>query len=155
MKILMVCLGNICRSPMAEGILRQRAKEAGYAWIIDSAGTNGFHVGEAPHYLSQKVARQNGIDISKQKARKFVQEDFEKFDKIYAMANDVAVDIKTIGKEKFDGKKVFLLLDELYPGKHEDVPDPWYGPEKGFHEVFGLIDKACNKIIENYTIAIS
>ncbi len=155
MKILMVCLGNICRSPMAEGILKQKAKDAVFPWLIDSAGTNGFHVGEAPHYLSQKVSRKHGIDISKQKARKFIKEDFDKFDKIYALADDVMEEIKTISKEKFDSEKVILLLDELYPGKHLNVPDPWYGPEQGFYEVFELIEKACEKIIENYTLAIS
>jgi protein-tyrosine phosphatase len=155
MKILMVCLGNVCRSPTAEGILKQRAKEAGLNWIIDSAGTNGLHVGEAPHYLSQKVAKKHGIDISKQTARKFIPEDFDEFDKIYAVATDVLEDIKNISREKFNSKKVILLLDELYPGKNEDVPDPWYGPEKGFKEVFELIDKACEKIIEKYAIPTS
>jgi protein-tyrosine phosphatase len=155
MKILMVCLGNICRSPMAEGILKQKAKEAKLDWVIDSAGTNGFHVGEAPHYLSQKVAKKHGIDISYQTARKFTAEDFEQFDVIYAMASDVLDDIKNISKEKFDRKKTILLLNELYPGKNEDVPDPWYGPEKGFVEVFSLLEKACEKIIEKYSIAIS
>jgi len=155
MRILMVCLGNICRSPMAEGILKQKAGKAGFNWIIDSAGTNGFHVGEAPHYLSQKVTKQHGIDISKQLARKFVKEDFDKFDKIYAMASDVMYGIKNISKEKFNSKKAILLLDELYTGKDEDVPDPWYGPEKGFHEVFDLLDKACEKIIEKYSVPIS
>ena len=89
MKILMVCLGNICRSPLAEGILRHKAKEAGLNWQVDSAGTNGYHVGEAPHHLSQKVAKLNGIDICEQRARRFVKEDFDRYDKIYAMADDV------------------------------------------------------------------
>ena len=100
MKILMVCLGNICRSPLAEGILKKKAAEAGLHWIIDSAGTNSCHLGEAPHHLSQKVARQNGVDISKQCSRKFLGEDFECFDKIYAMAADVIEEMKWIGKEK-------------------------------------------------------
>jgi len=140
---------------MAEGILRKKTKEVGLRWVIDSAGTNGFHIGEAPHYQSQKVAKKNGIDISKQIAKKFVKEDFDKFDKIYAMADDVLDEIKTISQEKFDNKKAILLLHELYPEKNLNVPDPWYGPEKGFYEVFELIEKACEKIIENYTIAIS
>src|SRR5258705_12277956 len=102
MKILMVCLGNICRSPMAEGILQGKALNAGLNWSVESAGTEDYHIGSPPHPLSQKVARMNGIDIRNQKARMFVPEDFERFDKIYALANDVVHDIKLIAKNKFD-----------------------------------------------------
>ena len=100
MKILFVCLGNICRSPLAEGILRQKALAAGLDWEVDSAGTNGYHTGEAPHALSQKVARLNGIDISLQRARQFTPADFQRFDKIYAMAGDVVDDIRRIARKK-------------------------------------------------------
>jgi low molecular weight protein-tyrosine phosphatase len=151
MKILMVCLGNICRSPLAEGILKHKAEEAGLNWTIDSAGTNGYHVGEPPHRLSQKVARMNGIDICNQKARDFIPEDFERFDKIYAMAPDVVSDIRMIAGKKYNPSKIDLLMNELYPGRNLSVPDPWYGPEPGYHEVFELIDKACNRIIEKYS----
>src|ERR1700712_5076037 len=96
MKILMVCLGNICRSPLAEGILQERARRAGFDWIVDSAGTNGFHTGESPHPLSQKVAKLNGIDISKQISRKFTKADLELYDKIYVMADDVLQEMKRI-----------------------------------------------------------
>src|SRR3954468_1563561 len=113
MKILMVCLGNICRSPLAEGILKAKAKEAGLNWLIKSAGTNGYHTGEPPHTLSQKVARLNGIDISKQIARDFKNTDLDEYDKIYAMASDVLFDIKKISGEKFDNNKVELFLDTL------------------------------------------
>jgi protein-tyrosine phosphatase len=147
MKILMVCLGNICRSPLAEGILQQRAAEAGLGWQVDSAGTNGYHVGEAPHPLSQKVALANGIDIGHQRARRFVKEDFDRYDRLYAMAPDVQQDMRRIGGNRFDPAKVHLLLDVLYPGQQREVPDPWYGPEPGYHEVFGLIDKACLHIV--------
>jgi protein-tyrosine phosphatase len=147
MKILMVCLGNICRSPLAEGILQQKVLQAGLNWIVDSAGTNGYHTGEPPHQLSIKVALQNGIDISKQRSRKFVAEDFERYDKIYAMADDVLDDMKRIAKNKFDQQKTDLLLNELFPNQNLEVPDPWYGPEKGYHEVFELIDKACEVIV--------
>src|SRR5688500_20052926 len=129
MKILMVCLGNICRSPLAEGILEYKVKQAGLNWQVDSAGTNGYHIGEAPHRLSQKVAKLNGIDICDQKARQFSKEDFDRYDKIYALADDVVDEIKRIAKEKYDPKKVDLLLNELYPVKNLSVPDPWYGPE--------------------------
>ena|SRR5947209_3226808 len=148
MRILMVCLGNICRSPLAEGILKHKAAEAGLNWVVESAGTNGYHVGEAPHHLSQKVARLNGIDICNQKARRFVKEDFDRYDKIYAMADDVVDEIKWIAKDKYDPAKVDLFLNELHPGKNASVPDPWYGAEPGFHEVYKLIDETCNRIIE-------
>ena len=148
-KILMVCLGNICRSPLAEGILQHKAKAAGLDWIVESAGTNGYHVGEAPHHLSQKVARLNGVDICNQKARQFVKEDIDRYDKIYAMADDVVNDIRQIAGKKFDAEKVDLFLNELYPGKNMSVPDPWYGTEPGYHEVYKLIDETCTRIIEN------
>jgi protein-tyrosine phosphatase len=147
MKILMVCLGNICRSPLAEGILQDKAFKAGLTWSIESAGTNHYHTGEAPHPLSQKVARLNGIDISHQRARRFVAADFAVYDKIYALAGDVMDEIKRIARNQFDPAKADLLLNELYPGQDMDVPDPWYGPEPGYHEVYKLIDAACAAII--------
>jgi len=152
MKILMVCLGNICRSPIAEGVLQHKAWQAGLQWNVESAGTNGYHTGEAPHPLSQKVARLNGIDISKQRSRRFVAEDFNRFDKIYALADDVIDDMKRIGRNNFDGSKVELLLNELFPGQDIDVPDPWYGPEPGYHQVFKMIDEACDAIIKKYSM---
>jgi protein-tyrosine phosphatase len=154
MKILMVCLGNICRSPLAEGILKHKAKEAGLDWQIDSAGTNGYHVGEAPHRLSQKVAKLNGIDICEQRARQFVKEDFQRYDKIYAMAEDVIDDIRRIARDKFDASKVELFLNELHPGKDMEVPDPWYGAEPGYHEVYKLIDATCEAIVRKYANVI-
>lgn len=150
MKILMVCLGNICRSPLAEGILQDKTFKAGLTWSIESAGTNSYHTGEPPHPLSQKVAKMNGIDISRQRARRFTAADFDVYDKIYALAQDVMDDMKRIAGKRFDPSKVDLLMNELYPGKNMDVPDPWYGPEKGYHEVYALIDKACDSIIEKY-----
>ena len=150
MKILMVCLGNICRSPLAEGILQKKIEQAGLSWQVDSAGTNGYHIGEAPHRLSQKVALQNGIDISRQLSRKFVKEDIERFDKIYAMADDVVDEMKMIARNKFDAAKVDLLLNENYPGQNRDVPDPWSGPEADYHEVYELIEKACDALIKKY-----
>jgi protein-tyrosine phosphatase len=153
MKILMVCLGNICRSPLAEGILQDKAFKAGLTWSIESAGTNSYHTGEPPHTLSQKVAKLNGIDISQQRARRFTAKDFEVYDKIYALAEDVRAEMKRIAKDKFDAGKVDLLMNELYPGKNMDVPDPWYGPEPGYHEVYSLIDKVCERIVEKYTIS--
>ncbi len=148
----MVCLGNICRSPLAEGILEQKIKAAGLDWTVESAGTNGYHNGEAPHHLSQKVAKLNGIDISCQVSRQFVAADFDRFDKIYVLAGDVMDEIKRIAKNKFDANKADWLMNELHPGKNEDVPDPWYGAEPGYHDVYKMIDKACDKIIENNAV---
>jgi protein-tyrosine phosphatase len=150
MKILMVCLGNICRSPLAEGILQDKAFKAGLTWSIESAGTNRYHTGDAPHPLSQKVAKLNGIDISQQRARTFTATDFALYDKIYALAGDVIDEMKRIAKNKFDLSKAELLMNEIYPGKNMDVPDPYYGPEPGYHEVYKMIDEVCNKIIEKY-----
>lgn len=148
----MVCLGNICRSPLAEGILQEKAFKAGLSWSVESAGTNSYHTGEPPHPLSQKVAKLNGIDISQQRARRFKADDFDMYDKIYALADDVMEEMKKIARNKFDAAKTNLLMNELYPGKNMDVPDPWYGPEPGYHEVYKMIDQVCEKIIEKYTV---
>lgn len=151
MKILMVCLGNICRSPLAEGILQHKAKQAGLNWTVESAGTNRYHTGEPPHPLSRKVAKTNGIDISKQKARRFTTDDIDNFDIIYALANDVKDEMRTIALNKFDESKVKLLMNELLPGKNIDVPDPWSGPEPGYHLVYKMIEEACDSIVKKYT----
>ena len=151
MKILMVCLGNICRSPLAEGVLRTKISEAGLPWTVDSAGTNEYHIGEAPHPLSQKIARLNGIDISKQRKREFKASDIENYDKIYAMAGDVLEEIKYIAGNKFDPYKVELFLNELFPGENIDVPDPYYGGEQGYHDVYRLIRDGCDAIINKYS----
>ena len=150
MNILMVCLGNICRSPLAEGVLQHKAAAARLDWQVESAGTNGYHVGEAPHKLSQKVAKINGIDIGNQKARRFSASDFKNYDKIYAMADEVIDEMKWIAGDKYDASKVDLLMNELHPGKNEDIPDPWYGTEPGYHKTYEMIDQATDALIEKY-----
>jgi protein-tyrosine phosphatase len=150
MRILMVCLGNICRSPIAEGVLRHKAKQNGLNWIIDSAGTESYHVGEAPHRFSQKICTQHHIDISDQRARKFVAADLANYDIIYAMANDVYREIAGIGGIDAGMDNVDHFLNELHPGKNASVPDPWYGNEDGYTEVYELIDKTCDAIIAKY-----
>ena len=147
----MVCLGNICRSPLAEGILKQKALFAGLFWHIESAGTNNFNMGIPPHRFSLKVAELNGINLDKKRSREFIEDDFDLFDKIYAMSPDVISEMKFIAGQKFNEAKVNLLMDELFPGKNKEVPDPWYGTEPDFHNVYKLIDAACTKIIEKYT----
>jgi protein-tyrosine phosphatase len=151
MRILMVCLGNICRSPLAEGILQEKALQAGLDWQVESAGTNGYHTGEPPHHLSIKVASLHGIDIGKQRSRRFTAADFEHYDRIYAMAEDVLEEMKRISRQHFDAKKVSLFLDEQFPGEHRDVPDPWYGPESGYHDAFEIISNNCDCIINKFT----
>ena len=146
----MVCLGNICRSPLAEGILLKKITAAGLDWKVDSAGTNGYHVNESPHYLSQRVAKKKGIDISKQLCRRFVPADFDRFDKIYAMAEDVIEEMKQISGTKFNSEKVEMILNVVHPGENRGVPDPWYGPEAGYYEVFDLLENACEALIKNY-----
>ena len=147
MKILMVCLGNICRSPLAEGILQHKANEAGLNWKVDSAGTGNYNIGAQPHQLSQKVAKMNGIDISYQKARQFTKDDMQTFDKIYVMDADNYNNVKTMSRELWNETKPDLLLNELYPGENRGVPDPWSENEEAYHKVFTLISNACDKII--------
>jgi protein-tyrosine phosphatase len=150
MKILMVCLGNICRSPLAEGILQHKANLAGLNWIVESAGTNGYHNGEAPHHICQKLSKANGIDISHQRSRQIKKHDFENYNLLFAMAGDVLNDMRRIAGDKFVAEKNILFLEVMMPGHQMDVPDPWYGGEDGFIEVYELIEKNCDKIIENY-----
>lgn len=147
----MVCLGNICRSPMAEGILQYKANMAGLNWKVDSAGTGNYHIGEAPHRLSQKTAKLHGIDISQQVCRQLVKEDMLLFDKIYAMDISNYNDIKMISGNLWDATKVELILNALFPNQNVDVPDPWYGNENNFREVFNMLSQACDAIIKNVT----
>lgn len=150
MRILMVCLGNICRSPLAEGILREQVRHAGLDWTIDSAGTYDYHVGSAPHPDSQQVARMNGIDISEQRARHITPDDAERFDIIYALAHDVHLGIQQILGDRYNSQQVRLLMNELNPGKNENVPDPYYGTIDDFHRTYELLDKACAAVIRNH-----
>ncbi len=147
MKILMVCLGNICRSPLAEGILRHKIEREGLNWTVGSAGTNGLHDDEPPHRLSQKVAGLNGISICDQRSRRFKADDILIYDRIFAMAGDVIDEMKWIAGKKYDPSKVDLLMNLIHPGKNYDVPDPWYGGEAGYHEVYRMIDQACEKLV--------
>lgn len=150
MRILMVCLGNICRSPIAEGVLQYKINKHGLNWQVDSAGTESYHIGEAPHRYSQKVCLLHNIDISGQRARKFIREDIARYDKIYAMAADVLDEIKRIAGVKADIDKVSLFLNELHPGEDRSVPDPWYGNEDGYLPVYTMINETCEAIIEKY-----
>lgn len=147
MKVLMVCLGNICRSPLAEGILQQKVQQASLGWQVDSAGTGDWHIGQAPHRLSQKVAKMNGIDISYQKGRQFRPQDMIHFDKIYFMDIHNYRDAQQMAGHLWDSQKADLLLNEIFPGQNRPVPDPYTGGEEDFHAVFELISEACETII--------
>ena len=134
----MVCLGNICRSPLAEGVLKSKLSSTHFH--IDSAATASFHIGKSPDYRSIKVAADHGIDISLQKARPFQLEDFYLFDKIYVMDRNNLKIIEQLAETSEQRDKVSLIL------KNEEVPDPYYGDESDFEMVFGLLDNACDKI---------
>jgi protein-tyrosine phosphatase len=143
-KILMVCLGNICRSPLAEGILKSKLFRANV--IIDSAGTGAYHIAEKPDSRSITIAKINGIDISNQRARKFLVEDFDKFDLIYVMDNANYRDVVSIARNEDDIAKVKMILNEVFPNENLDVPDPYLGGDYGFKNVFKMLDEACDII---------
>lgn len=145
-KILMVCLGNICRSPLAEGILKSKLPQQNY--FIDSAGTAGYHVGEKPDTRSIAVARKYGIDISDQRSRKFSITDFDEFDYIYAMDSSNYQNIIALARNNSDIAKVKMILEEVATLDKIDVPDPYYGGNDGFETVFQMLDKACDSIAE-------
>ncbi|MFY7672452.1 low molecular weight protein-tyrosine-phosphatase [Tenacibaculum sp. MEBiC06402] len=148
MRILMVCLGNICRSPLAEGILRSKVFTD--AVTIDSAGTSGFHQGELPDPRSIAVAKSNGIDITYQRSRKFTVEDFDNFDLIYAMDQSNYQNLLDIARNKDDESKIKMILNESNPGENLNVPDPYYGGDKGFDNVFRMLDEACDVIASKF-----
>lgn len=151
MRILFVCLGNICRSPIAEGIMKHLITVKQLDWHIDSASTNTYHTGEPPHKFSQKVCLENNINISNQRARRISKADIKNFDILYVMANDVKEDVKYILGDHYDDNKVKLFLNELKDYSNKDVPVPWYGGEEGFYPVYDLIYKGCEAIIQKYT----
>lgn len=141
----MVCLGNICRSPLAEGILKSKLKAENV--IVDSAGTGGWHAGETPDPRSIETAKKNGIDITDQRARQFKVSDFDVFDIIYVMDASNEVNVKNLARNEADIKKVKRILSELPNSKHSDVPDPYYGGITGFDDVYEMLDKACEAIV--------
>lgn len=140
-QVLMVCLGNICRSPLAEGILQSKVDATKIR--VDSAGTAAYHVGELPDNRSIEVARKHGIDLSGQRARKFTRKDFDIFDVIYAMDLSNYNSILDFARNEAYQKKVHLILNEVYPKANREVPDPYYGGLEGFEQVFQLLEEAC------------
>lgn len=142
----MVCLGNICRSPLAEGILKSKVFTSKV--FVDSAGTGAYHVGNLPDPRSIDVARENGLDITDQKARKFTVSDFDKFDIIYVMDRSNYRNIVKLARSEEDKAKVKMILNEVFPNEDLDVPDPYYGGEFGFKNVYNMLNEACDKIVE-------
>ncbi len=149
MKVLMVCLGNICRSPLAEGILQMKIKAQGLDWEVDSAGTGAWHVGEQPDRRSIQVARKNGIDITYQRARQFQAQDLDTFDLIFAMDQSNLANILRKANNTIQEKKVHLIMNQVDPNANRSVPDPYYDDD-GFEQVYEMLDKACDKIIARW-----
>ena len=143
-KILMVCLGNICRSPLAEGILANKLPSNQF--LVDSAGTGNWHVGAAPDKRSISISKQNGIDIQHQQGRQFELSDFENYDIIYAMDKSNFKDLLALATNEKTRAKVKLILNELYPNENVDVPDPYFGHEDGFAQVYRMLDEVCEVI---------
>tara|TARA_R110002049_G_scaffold306635_1_gene505469 strand:- start:45375 stop:45830 length:456 start_codon:yes stop_codon:yes gene_type:complete len=148
-KILMVCLGNICRSPLAEGILK--SKLPNNLFFVDSAGTANYHIGNAPDKRSVAIAKKQGLDISHLKGRQFSVSDFDRFDLIYVMDASNYDNVIKLAKNDVDIAKVNFILNEIYPNQNYDVPDPYYGGNKGFKTVYKMLDEACDSISRKLT----
>ena len=144
-KVLMVCLGNICRSPLAEGILKSKV---GKDVIVDSAGTAGYHVGDLPDQRSIAVANKHNVDLTDQRARKICQSDLDEYDLIYAMDQENYDNLRRMAKNDEQRNKINMIMNELYPNENIDVPDPYYGGDHGFEHVYAMLDEATDKILE-------
>jgi len=147
MKILMVCLGNICRSPLAEGILSSKGKHLNLE--VDSAGTAAYHIGKQPDIRSIEIANKYTIDLNQQRARQFSRADFDKFDIIYAMDTNNYAHLISLASTETERNKIRMILNEINPKAYQSVPDPYYGGENGFQDIYNMLDKACDKIIQN------
>jgi len=150
MKVLMVCLGNICRSPMAQGVLEQKLLQEGLEnkVTVDSAGTSDYHIGDPPDHRAVQKSKEKGIDISSYRGRQFEREDFDQFDRIFAMDFSNYENIVRLSRDKSDNQKVEMILNLTHEGSNMSVPDPYYGGEEGFENVYHLLDSACDVLIE-------
>lgn len=147
MKILFVCLGNICRSPLAEGILKKKFEKLNIKGVIHSAGFEPYHEGQHPDPRSVSTARKHDIDITSKVARLFSVEDFDNYDKIYVMDAMNYADVMRVARDDEDMSKVDYLLNMSSPGSDNEVPDPYYGGADGFERVYEMMDLACDRII--------
>lgn len=150
-KILMVCLGNICRSPLAEGILRSKVDKSKVT--VDSAATSNWHIGKTPDPRSISIAKEFGVDISTLIVRQFTVQDFEDFDIIFVMDESNYKDVISLSRDDKDTKKVNKILDSLQDGNNLDVPDPYYGEKDGFLEVYKKLEEAIEVIIRELKLA--
>lgn len=148
-KVLMVCLGNICRSPLAAGVLRKRLKDKDIEAIVDSAGFEPYHIGEGPDERTMKIARKYELEIDSHAMRLFRIEDFDNYDRIYVMDQRNLRDVIYMARNDNDKKKVDYLMNALEPGKNQIVPDPYYGDITDFEHAYELMNKACEKIAES------
>ncbi len=142
----MVCLGNICRSPLAEGILKSKVNASKVE--VSSAGTGGWHVGELPDPRSIEIAQQHGLDITDQRGKQFSTYDFEIYDHIFVMDTSNYRDVTKLATSASEKDKVQLILDETFPGEDRSVPDPYHGGDEGFKNVYKMLEKACTKIAD-------
>lgn len=149
-RILMVCLGNICRSPLAHGILESKLPADKFE--VDSAGTADYHIGKSPDHRSIATAKGKGLDISNQKCRQFELSDFDNFDIIYVMDQSNYENVAKLARDTEDIAKVKLILQDSQSSTIKEVPDPYWGNEEDFEDVFSLLDEACEKISYNLTI---
>ena len=147
MNVLMVCLGNICRSPLAHGILESKAPED---WYVDSAGTSGWHDGERPDTRSIMTAKGRGLNIDQQRSRPFLSEDFDRFDIIFAMDSSNCTNIFRLAPDEVSKEKVRLIMNEAYPGENRQVPDPYTGGQRGFEDVYDMLELAIDKFLEQH-----
>ena len=150
MKILMVCLGNICRSPLAEGIMQNKINQHGLDWEVDSSGTGAWHVGDLPDPRSIRVAKKNNIDITNQRARQFRAQDLDNFDLVLAMDSSNFQNIRRLASTKEQEEKIHMIMNFVTPGMNQVVPDPYYGSD-GFDNVYEMLEEACGKIVEKYS----
>lgn len=151
MKILFVCLGNICRSPMAHGLLQHKVQHLGLNWKVDSAGTSDWHKGELPDNRAMACMKRHGIDISYQQSRPIIRNDFKEFDLIYVMDKANLRDVLDMANSEEDQNKVALVMSKVYENNAVDVPDPYFGVgDKGFENVYKMLDEATDAILEEY-----
>lgn len=147
MKVLMVCLGNICRSPLADGLMRQKVVDHGLPVEVDSAGTGDWHVGEAPDPRMRETAKSKGLSIDDLRGRQFTVEDFDRFDRIFVMDLSNRENVLKLARNDQDKAKVDLLLNLSHPGEDMEVPDPYFGGEEGFQHAYQLVDDATDQLI--------